>query len=436
MYARLPEALRVADSVNGYALKTYLSALGDIQSDVDTLVARFSYEHPEDRPVEGNLYEPHSLYYNTVRLTANNTSFNYAVGSGMRRVTTDGTFVWSEPQPGVLRMECIADGTNQWTDSLNLYLTRPEGDTTSTLAVTSEDDIEIGIEFRWGPAGRMHNIRRFVQFYDAGDVLLGSGTANNTFGLPPMGEWKAVKFQFSPLPDSTKMVARIQSASAGAPSGVGFRAGDWMEFRFPILTKNMSSEPFFNGNTEDTEEYDYSWVGTEQASASQKITYNVDVSLIDGSDSDLVSAENADPEWLEWLGQLVGVNTRLLSEEESRQAISSGGFQTGSKASLMAVVKSVLSGSKYSRIYPNSNDTDPIGDGTEWEVLVVTKFTETPGTSADLIDVIERSQMRPAGVVIYHKTYASEWQAVEAAFPTWADWEGKSWATIEEAGLA
>lgn len=50
IYSRLPEFYRTLDQQNGYALKTYISAIGDQLYEVEQLVARIEYVPEEDRP--------------------------------------------------------------------------------------------------------------------------------------------------------------------------------------------------------------------------------------------------------------------------------------------------------------------------------------------------------------------------------------------------
>ena len=49
MYSRLPDVMREADSLNGYALKRYLSAIGDVEDQVERLIARLTYLSLQDR---------------------------------------------------------------------------------------------------------------------------------------------------------------------------------------------------------------------------------------------------------------------------------------------------------------------------------------------------------------------------------------------------
>lgn len=62
MYARLPEAVRESDALNDYALKRYISAIGDVEDQVERLVARFTYLDKQSRLALDNLVDDHSYY--------------------------------------------------------------------------------------------------------------------------------------------------------------------------------------------------------------------------------------------------------------------------------------------------------------------------------------------------------------------------------------
>lgn len=62
MYARLPEVMREADALNGYALKHYISAIGDVQDQVERLIARFMYLSKQDRLGLDQLTDDHGYY--------------------------------------------------------------------------------------------------------------------------------------------------------------------------------------------------------------------------------------------------------------------------------------------------------------------------------------------------------------------------------------
>lgn len=61
--------------------------------------------------------------------------------------------------------------------------------------------------------------------------------------------------------------------------------------------------------------------------------------------------------------------------------------------------------------------------------------TEWIGVTADPVAAVIAAGAKPAGVILHAQTFSADWAAIEAALPTWADWEGKTWAEIEEIGL-
>jgi hypothetical protein len=61
--------------------------------------------------------------------------------------------------------------------------------------------------------------------------------------------------------------------------------------------------------------------------------------------------------------------------------------------------------------------------------------TEWIGVTANPIAEIIKAGAKPAGVILYNQTFSASWSAIEAALPTWADWETKTWTQIEETGL-
>lgn len=154
-----------------------------------------------------------------------------------------------------------------------------------------------------------------------------------------------------------------------------------------------------------------------------------------GDTSDLTDPTTADVSWLSWLAQLVGVRlTSNLSEEEMREAVqfASSGWRAGSKASVADAAKSELTGTRYARVYDHSI-TEP-GDGGEWDVLIVTRASETPDPEL-VLAAVERRGAKPAGVILHHRAYEASWGTLEAERPTWAQWNGVTWQQIEETGL-
>lgn len=167
--------------------------------------------------------------------------------------------------------------------------------------------------------------------------------------------------------------------------------------------------------------------------------------LIDGIDyDDAVPGDTsvlADPTvaplgTLPWLAQLVGVPLRAdLTDTEKRDAVqfASSGWRAGTKQAIADAARSELTGTKFARVYDHSI-TQP-GDGGEWDVLIITRSTETPDVTR-VLQAVTRRAAKPAGVVLRHRAYESTWDTVTATYPTWVTVEGAgSWNRIQEAGL-
>lgn len=155
-----------------------------------------------------------------------------------------------------------------------------------------------------------------------------------------------------------------------------------------------------------------------------------------GDTSDLVDPLKADESWLPWLGQLVGVRVDpglTLTEKRDAVRFASAGWRAGTKAAVADAAKSELTGERRSRVFDHSTATN-IGGASEWDVLVVTRPSETPNPDAVLSAII-RKRAKPAGVVLHHRAYEAAWVDIHRALPTWADWRGKTWRTIQEAGI-
>lgn len=155
-----------------------------------------------------------------------------------------------------------------------------------------------------------------------------------------------------------------------------------------------------------------------------------------GDTSALVDPQTADLAWLPWLGRLVGVNVdKGLTVQEQREAVefATSGFRAGTKQAMADAAKTALNGTRYAKVYDHSK-VNP-GDGTVWDVLVVTRATETPDVGAVLGTII-RKNTKPAGAVLHHRAYEASWGNVETAYPTWDAIEAAgSWDRIQEAGL-
>lgn len=149
--------------------------------------------------------------------------------------------------------------------------------------------------------------------------------------------------------------------------------------------------------------------------------------------SDLVDPATADAEWLPWLAQIVGVKLNTTATEiEQREQILNRTFYRGTKADMAHAAQMALIGDKYIAIYDHTSDSSAIGAAGQWDVLVVTKATETVG---DVAATIIAAGAKPAGVVIHTETFTSTWDDVEAAYGTWNTWDATSWNQLEESGL-
>jgi hypothetical protein len=153
--------------------------------------------------------------------------------------------------------------------------------------------------------------------------------------------------------------------------------------------------------------------------------------------SDLANPVTADAKWLPWIGQLVGLRDDPAMTDQARRdqvTAAAGGFRSGTKGAIAAAVTASLTGSRVVSVYDHSI-TDPYDGGGEWDVLIVTRGTETPVSSAQLIANVIAAGAKPAGVVLHHRGFEASWATIEGARPTWADWQSATWAQIEETGI-
>lgn len=155
-----------------------------------------------------------------------------------------------------------------------------------------------------------------------------------------------------------------------------------------------------------------------------------------GGTSDLTDPMTADLAWLPWLAQLVGVQLRAdLTPAEMRDAVryASSGWRAGTKTAVADAAKTELTGTRFARVYDHSITTP--GDGGVWDVLIVTRTSETPDVTR-VLQAVTRRGAKPAGVVLHHRAYEASWDTVQATYPTWSAWEAAgSWNKIQEAGL-
>lgn len=152
--------------------------------------------------------------------------------------------------------------------------------------------------------------------------------------------------------------------------------------------------------------------------------------------SDLVNPDLADDEWLDWLAQTVGVDLPAgLTEEERRDAVRSAaaGYRVATRQALEIAARSALTGPRHLWFYDHTV-SDP-GDGGEWDILVVTVESETPGGLGSVVNAIIRKNAKPVGVIIRHRFYEATWDILEAAYPEWDMWDQQDWNELRNTGL-
>ncbi|MDP9167762.1 MAG: hypothetical protein M3O32_17140, partial [Actinomycetota bacterium] len=133
-----------------------------------------------------------------------------------------------------------------------------------------------------------------------------------------------------------------------------------------------------------------------------------------GDTSDLANPATADLAWLPWLGQLVGVHLSPgVVGQAARDAIAhaASGFQVGTKGAIAAAAASVLTGTRYVRVYDHS--VAAISDGTQWDVMVVTRTSET-SSGPDVLAAIVAQRAKPAGVVLHAVPYSATYTQTRA----------------------
>lgn len=150
--------------------------------------------------------------------------------------------------------------------------------------------------------------------------------------------------------------------------------------------------------------------------------------------SALTDPDLARVEWLPYIAQLLGAYLDPGSGEVERRDIIRGatsGYRGGTAAALADAARSALTGSRYVLVQRGQRADG--GPATVWDISIRTRASETPSPET-VIPTILRKGAKPAGVRLWHATFGTPWDKVEALFPTWDDWESRTWDGIEEAG--
>ena len=146
----------------------------------------------------------------------------------------------------------------------------------------------------------------------------------------------------------------------------------------------------------------------------------------------LADPESAPTEWLPWLAQLVGAYLPAgASLAERRDIIGGAGYRAGTRGAIADAARSALTDSRYVTVIPHQAG---YAVGTIWDLTIRTRSTETPDP-AEVLATIVRKGAKPAGARLWHTTFGTSWDRIEALFPTWEDWDAATWTKIEEAGV-
>lgn len=150
--------------------------------------------------------------------------------------------------------------------------------------------------------------------------------------------------------------------------------------------------------------------------------------------SDLADPATADAAWLPWLALAVGVKlTPAMTEQERRDAIAgaSSGWRAATRPAIRSAAATALTGTKYVRVHAHTVTRTAIEQAGPFDVLLITRTSETPNVAAVLETIVAKGA-KPVGVKLHHEAYAATWETIEAAAPTWADWDALTWAELEE----
>lgn len=344
---------------------------------------------------------------------------------------------------GVPVAQSIANGTS----TPYVFSDRAVSSFEAGETVTLRGTVEV-IGSSTGPYGTLTarvraNIRSTNEYLPAGEVRI------------PIGERREVAIVLT-LP---KDVGAGDLTLSIITSGIAEAETKLRMWNVSITKGDTADVPFFDKDTPDTALATYTWDSATQAHVERRLDYvqpvgfpmsvgtgagyNVEdvpdrpegVPL--GATSDLVDPRTANTEWLPWLSQFAGHNINHFSTlEDARQAFSDteSNFAAGTIGAIQNAVAAVLTGSKSVRVFPMTSDPAHRGEGTQWDVAIVTRTSESPDISV-MAEAVAKRNAKPAGVVFHFHKHQSTWDAVELDNPTWDVWDRKTWIQIEESGL-
>jgi hypothetical protein len=380
IYASLPAYLRAADRADGtWPLKRWLSPMLDLYGQVWDVYERSDYIDPGD---PGSNDDPISYYTNLVP----NSSYEAA-----------------SPLPStVVNATAARDKDASWRDRgawawmFTAASAGPFGGTVSPQRlVVSPGPVTVSADVR---AVNGRTVLIAATCYTAANALISTPSVN----VVSSGNG------YQPLTGLLVLPAGTASADLSVFVQDGASAGEQLRVDCVQVTVGSTQYP-----------------------------YTPYLGLATGATSALVTPELADDAWLPWLAQLVGVRLNVGLDRQARVdsiRYASAGWRGGTKAAVADAARSALTGTKFVAVYDHSTEAG-IGAGGPWDVLLITRLTETPDVSAVLAAVVAK-KAKPAGVMLHHVAYNATWAQIVAAYPTWAALAAAgSWAVIEEAGL-
>lgn len=149
--------------------------------------------------------------------------------------------------------------------------------------------------------------------------------------------------------------------------------------------------------------------------------------------SDLIDARYADEEWFQWIAMMRSQKFNpFATEAQNREILYGSGYNIGTKQSIIDVAKTALSGSRFCQVYERTRDDTVPGGGLWYEMLIVTRASETMD---DVVELVVGSGVKPMGIHLFYKQYETPWSTIHGTFPTWAEWNAATWQTIQESGF-
>lgn len=149
-----------------------------------------------------------------------------------------------------------------------------------------------------------------------------------------------------------------------------------------------------------------------------------------GAGSELLDANLADPSWLPFLAQLLGVAflppELPVADQRAALAGAVSGWRAGTRTALETAARAALTDpTGYVAVRPHSGG-DPFVIG----ITVDPEFA--PADLDEVIVAIEAAHARPAGIRLVIDLYAATWDTLETVRDTWAGVVGAStWARLE-----